>query len=190
MVDQIQGWAVIGTLRAISRLWGKGASKKIRENIDGEFGEIFKNDLQAAAALPINAVLEILEQVEREHGDGSGRSLRKLGRETGKLAVDVVFTIYKAVGDFDRALKSLPSAWKKIHSNVNKDTQITPSVGGSNVFLLSAHLEGVEIWAPFCEGWIQGYLEGVVGEHHVINVTSQNMDDTIEFHITHSTQEG
>jgi len=169
-------------------MWGKGSATKIIEKVGEESAKVLKYPIQSTALLPLFIAADVLEQVEKDYGDGSGRTIRKLGRQSGKLAIEVVFTVYKTIGDIDRALKSVPGAWKKVYHNVDSTPQAVSSPDGSKLFRVCANLHYIELWAPFVEGWIQGYLEAAMGERHTIKVKAQNLGEKTEFHVTHCAQ--
>ncbi len=185
MTDQIQGWGLIGALRSISKIWGKGSATKLVEKTEGESQKLLNHHLQSTTWLPTHVATDVLKHVEQEYGDGNGEALKKLGYETGRLAIDVVFTIYQAVGEVERALKSLPNAFRKIHSNIDKEASSISSRSEGSVFSVGVRSQDPEVWTPFWEGWIRGYLEAAMADRHDIIVKAQITEGGMDFYITH-----
>lgn len=184
MVAHIQGWGIIGVLRCLSTVWGKGTAAKLTEKLSDQSKQLLARQLQSSEAYPISLATELLAEVEKAYGNGQGAAMEPLGYAVGQLAIEVVFSIFRAVGDLERAIGSLPKAWKKVYPDTQRHAEVVSSSSTAGVIRFYDFLDVPTLWIPFWIGWFKGYLEGATGRKGHIRIRAVEIESAIEFHIS------
>ncbi len=184
MVEHMQGWAIIGILRSVSRLLGKGAISRFDDQFSDELKQSLTRQLQSSSAYPISWPTEVLFHVEKAYGDGQGLATKRLGDESGRLIVDSVLAIYRATGDLKRSLGAFPRMWQKVYPCPELNAEIVSASDTEGVIRIWDFPEESDLWIPFWTGWFRGYLAIAIGSDKAISVRAREIDSVVEFHIS------
>ena len=183
-LERMQGWAIIGILRSVSRVWGKGTISRLSDQFSDELKQMLVHQLQSSSTYPISLITEILHHIEKAHKEADGSAAGRLGEEAGRLVVDTVLTIYKNIGDLNRVLTAFPRSWQKFYPCSTLNAEVVSVSGTEWVVRIQDFPEEAELWMSFWAGWFRGYVEASVAPDNEVHVTPKKMDSTVEFRIT------
>ena len=99
---------MLGVMTAVRNIWGKGAVTEVVNCLSEANQATVKNKFQAVFQYDGNIATEALIALETKYGDGQGSAVFQAGYETGRLAVEMVFPVYKAIVEEERFFSSLP----------------------------------------------------------------------------------
>ncbi|MCP4675838.1 MAG: hypothetical protein GY854_10095 [Deltaproteobacteria bacterium] len=184
MVEYMQGWAFIGILRSVSRVWGEGTISQLTDQFSDELKQLQKHQLQSSSTYPISLTTEVLHHIEKAYGNGQGLGTKALGDEAGRLVVDSVLSVYRGVGDLSRALGAFPRTWQKIYPDSKLNAEIVSVSETEGVVRIQKFPENSDLWMPFWAGWFRGYLTVAIGSNTAVSVRAKEIDSAVEFHIS------
>ncbi len=183
-VDHIQGWGLIGCIRAVSRIWGRRTIDKFWPYFSEISREYLSHQVQSSSSYPLAVATDLVAQVERAFGNGNGSAAEQFGDAVGRLAVETVFVVYMGSGETERAFNALPRAWKKVYPNTSAQAEIVASSDKGGVLHFAEFIEGREMWIPFWVGWFRGYMETSIGSGDPVRVRAVEDGPSVEFHLS------
>lgn len=172
----VYGWAAIGVFRGIRQLFGKGAITALLGGVSEANRAVIEAKLHASSCYDGSMITEVLVQLEKERGDGTGAVSYKAGYETGKLAVEVMFPVYKSITHEERFFASLPRLWDRMMENAG-NVEVVPNMGNNTMIVLHEYPSTETVWPHFWAGWIAGAVESACASQNV-NIIVETCTDS------------
>lgn len=155
---EVYGWALLGVVRSINILWGRGTFSALLDGLSDANRKTVENKLHASSLYSGTLASELLSALEKTKGDGRGGASYDTGYETGKLAIENVFPIYRSITEEARFVRSMPRLWERMMNHAGKIE--LPRVEDNHAVLSVAGYPLPEkFWPRFWAGWVHGAME-------------------------------
>ena len=177
---QFHGWAVIGLLSAIKNTWGRGTVSALQDGLCSTNKETLQKKIHASSKYDSSLVVELLLELEKGKGDGTGSAFYRAGRGAGLMAIEVMFPVYKSMENEERFFNSFPKLWDRMMEDAGT---VEVSVAANKALVkICGYPSREELWSRFWEGWLVGAVETACGSKDVTTAREMFADSKIVRH--------
>lgn len=116
----MSGKAFLGLISHIKSEHGPELLGRVVEEGGAQLPAVFSTRISIASWHPYAAYVELLRQIERRLGTGSGEACRELGAVAGRRDLGTIFRLYRILASPRRLIRGCSQVWKSYYRNAGR----------------------------------------------------------------------